>query len=609
MASSGALSTSNQYVKYRIDVTPGAKNIDGNYTPVTVSVFFYRTNTGHKTYGSGTVWCRINGTVYSAGIAPSQAITENGIVLFNKTVNIPHNDDGSKRLAVSAWASINSPLTSNEQGFDVVLPTIPRATTPKLNPGSQTMGETITISLIRASSNFTHDVTYQFGNASGTIAIGAGVSASFTVPISLASEIPNNISGTGIITVKTYNVGTLIGTKPVEFTAVVPDTAAPMINSATITDTEAEIVSKFGAFISGKSKLQVVTNAAGVYGSMVQTIKVTYNGHTYTGTTITGIDAVSSAQKIKVTVRDSRGRETSKEYTVTVVPYSAPAIDRFAVTRCDPSGEEDEEEGENLLFEMKFAVSSCNSKNDKSYKIEYKKEEDSVWKTAVSGSVYNYDGTGTKTGNLFDVDFEYQIRLTVTDYFGSTVATAEMLSAFTLVDLYNTGKGIRIGGVANKDGYVMSMDAEFEKQTKFLGPMLVKDSDQLVDALDRILHPYKYIYPVGMILAFNDESDPNILFPGTTWVVTAVGRVLVGQDPDDDDFNVVGKAGGAKTTANLYLSGQNYGGLNGGTTGGEYRGRIWVSPPTYINHDTNATDVPQSVVQPYQVVKYWVRTK
>ena len=95
MATSSAMSTDNVYVKYTITVTQNSQSVTNNTSNVTVSVRFYRTNTGYTTWGTGTVYCKINGTQYSAAVTPSDKITNSGIVLFSKTLNIPHNADGS----------------------------------------------------------------------------------------------------------------------------------------------------------------------------------------------------------------------------------------------------------------------------------------------------------------------------------------------------------------------------------------------------------------------------------------------------------------------------------------------------------------------------------
>ena len=186
MATSGAMGTDNQYIKYAITIAQNSQNIASNTSNVTVSVRFYRTNTGYETYGNGTVYCKIDGTTYSAGVGPNQKITNAGIVLFSQTVTIGHNADGSKVLACSAWISHNR-VSSNEQSYSQALTTIPRATTPVLPNPEVTMGGNLAIQLPRASSSFTHTLQHDFAAGDWTtFATGAGSSATLAVPLALS---------------------------------------------------------------------------------------------------------------------------------------------------------------------------------------------------------------------------------------------------------------------------------------------------------------------------------------------------------------------------------------------------------------------------------------
>ena len=142
----------------------------------------------YATYGSGTCYCKINGTTYSATVSPSQKITNSGINLFSKTLDIYHNNDGSKNLTCSAWIDMNTPLTSSEQSYSQTLSTIPRASKPTLSVSSVTMGNSITVNTNRASSSFTHSLYYQIGSGGwNTIGTGIGTSKSWTVPITFAN--------------------------------------------------------------------------------------------------------------------------------------------------------------------------------------------------------------------------------------------------------------------------------------------------------------------------------------------------------------------------------------------------------------------------------------
>lgn len=54
-------------------------------------------------------------------------------------------------------------------------------------------------------------------------------------------------------------------------------------------------------------------------------------------------------------------------------------------------------------------------------------------------------------------------------------------------------------------------------------------------------------YDVGDIYQTTNSTNPSTKWAGTTWEEIGAGRVLVGHDPDDTDFDTVGKTGGSKT--------------------------------------------------------------
>lgn len=537
MASSEVLGTSNPYVKYRIDVSPGSGNVAGNYTPVAVSVFVYRTNTGYTTWGTGTIWCKINGTTYSAGIASSQKITEAGIVLFSTTVNIPHNADGTKTLSVTAWLSIpGASLSSSEQGFNTVLTTIPRATVPSLSPASQVMGGTISISLPRAADSFTHKVTYKFGTKTGTIATAAGKSASFVIPETLVEEVTTSVSGTGTITVDTYNGTSLIGSKKVDFTAKVPETVVPSIASVTVAEDVEGIAEMFGTFVQNRSKFRVITEAAGGMGSTISSYAVEVLGIAYSGKeAVTNEITESGAVEVKVTVKDSRGRTAVYTDNVEVTEYETPTITEFSVIRTKADGTEDPE-GEYACCDVGFAVSPIGNQNVKNYKIEYKKNGEETWESIKSGSVYTYNGTILSSSAVLSSDYAYKVRLTVEDYFTGVAAEVNLGTGAPLLDFRYTGKGMAVGKVSERDCLEVAMDAEFQKKV-----LLRLDNEMVLDLLDVLP------VPVGSVFYTEKryETDPSEDYPWTTWKAVK-GRTIVGVNEEDADFGEAGKTGGEK---------------------------------------------------------------
>lgn len=231
MATSSAMSTSNQYIKYTISITQNSQSVADNTSNVTVSVRFYRTNTGYTSYGAGTVYCKINGTRYSASVTPSQGITNGGIVLFTKTLNISHGSDGKKTLTCSAWIS-HDVVTSSEQSYSQALSTIYRASKPSVSANSVQMGKSVTIYTNSKSSSFHHSITVTFGSYSHNWPKIYG-NTLWQVP-DLANQIPNALSGTARITCITYNGSTKIGTETCSVTVTVPDATKPVFTNGNV---------------------------------------------------------------------------------------------------------------------------------------------------------------------------------------------------------------------------------------------------------------------------------------------------------------------------------------------------------------------------------------
>lgn len=507
MATSGALSTSNDRVKYKITITQNSQNINDNTTNVTVSVRFYRTNTGYTTYGTGTVYCKINGTTYSAAVSPSQKITNSGIVLFTKTLNIPHNADGTKTLTTSAWINLNTPLTSSEQSYSQALTTIPRATTPTLSSSSVNLGSSITINLPRASSSFTHTVTYKIGSASGTIGSNLGTSASWTPPLSLASQLPNSTSGTVTITVVTYNGSTKIGTKTINLTVNVPASVVPTISAIAVTETVSGLAAKIGAFVQGQSKIKVVITAAGAYGSTISTYISKFGSSSFNGAsfTIENINT-SGSVNLSVTVTDSRGRKATKTQAITVLPYQIPEINSFTGLRCDQDGTVNED-GEYVQLSYNYEISPLNNKNDKTITIEYKLVGDANYTVLKTESTYSADTDYIPT-TVFSVDNSYDFKITVADYFKTVKYDLEITTAFTLMDFSAGGHGMAIGKVAESEDLL-----EIALPTIFDGPIQLPNNvlwsgawymneNQTANLSDNVSNQ-----PSGIVLVFSRYSS------------------------------------------------------------------------------------------------------
>ncbi|BED92986.1 MAG: hypothetical protein RsTaC01_0924 [Candidatus Paraimprobicoccus trichonymphae] len=603
------MSTSNGYVKYNITVNENSVDIANNKSNVTVSVRFFRTNSGYETYGSGTIWCKINGTQYSNSITSSQKITNSGIVLFSYTLDIYHNSDGSKSLETSSWINITSVLTSSEQYYYQNLTTIPRSS--GVSGGSGNIEGTSTISINRASSNFTHILYYSFGSISWSyIASNVGTSYVWTLPSTIYAQIPNSNSGSGTIHCETYtnNGNTYIGNSSCSFTATVTN-SYPTFSSSNISyqDTNSSVTAITGNnqwIVRNQSNLKVTfTSATAKNSASMSNYQITFNGSTQTKTSAATIDygVVNSGNSLSFSIKaiDSRGNYTSVSKTITIYDWLLPSA---IITLYRQNNYEN-----TTYIKSNVSISSVNSKNSiVEIRCLRKKTGDSSWTyfTMSNNTQYSRD-----CDNKYSWDFRFEIK----DKFGTTIYNL-VLAKGTPIMYFDTQK-ISVG--INR----------FPENTNSLEVGDIYSNGKKLT--------FDTIYPIGAIYLSVVNTNPSNYFGGT-WVLWGSGRVPICVNTSDSDFNTVEKTGGVKTHRHNFRIGMHwwYGaaageGSNNGT--GAYRysadnydgwARSLDSISTTINtgYTTSAntnnpagkysigdTDVG-SGVQPYITCYMWKRT-
>lgn len=463
-------STDNNYIKYRIGFEEISTSIADNTSVVNVRVWVYRTNTGYTTYGNGTVYCTINGILYTSIISNSQNITHDGVVVFNINDTIPHNSDGSKTLTVSARIS-HDRFNASEHSFSHALTTIARASTPTTDTNLQTMGGAVVVFTNRASSSFTHTVTWMFGSASGTVATGITDQVTWWTSEDLANQVPNATSGTATITVTTYSGSTNIGSKSVTVSLDVPASKVPVINSITLSDPN-NLATRYGGYVQTKSKLKVQVSASGVSGSTIQTITIVDGNNIVTVNPYTSnLITVSAGQYIVMAyVTDSRGRTASVQAIYTVLGYTTPTIGGLGVTRTNSSGTIDEG-GAYIKITYQGTITALNDHNSHTGSVQYKKQTSSSWSTVATISTYSVN---TSVVVSADTESSYDVRFVLTDDFSSTERSTSVATAFTLVDYRSTGHGIAFGKVSESDKFECNLESVFKKCTTQAGNDLDK---------------------------------------------------------------------------------------------------------------------------------------
>ena len=122
---------------------------------------------------------------------------------------------------------------------------------------------------------------------------------------------------------------------------------------------------------------------------------------------------------------------------------------------------------------------------------------------------------------------------------------------------------------------------------------------------------YDAIFPIGQIIIKGDDADYSNWL-GFTWERTAVGKVLVGYDNGDTDFNTIGKTGGEKTHTLIIdeipsHSHETYIGVDQYQPGSSGSWIVLSSSGEKRYTNSSGGGQPHNNLQPYQVVAYWKR--
>lgn len=450
-----------------LTVTQASQNVANNTSTVNYSLAISRPSAiSSSTAKSYSIV--INGTTVKSGTTTIGGSGNKTIASGSTTIS--HNADGTKSISFSfslqyniTWAGVY--LGTASKSGSMTLSTIPRASSISCNPTSVALGGSITVSISRASSSFTHTIQHDFYVGSWTTVATktTATSVSFATALSWASRgaMKNQTSGGGRIRCITYNGNTQIGEKIINFTCTVPSSVVPTISSISVSDA-AGYYSTYSGYVQGKSRPKVTISAAGAQGSTISSYTTKIGSASYSGSSFTA-PAITSTGTITITttVKDSRGRSASKSTSITGLAYATPTIASLTVTRANSSNTASST-GTYLKLTATGTISSLNSKNKKTYTIYYKASTASSYTTLTSGtaSSYSISIAPGALGGSFATTTSYDIKLTITDNFTSVSRTATLATTSVLTNWRSTGKGLAIGKASEKDAFEVALPTE-----------------------------------------------------------------------------------------------------------------------------------------------------
>ena len=592
---SGNLDTNNQYIKYTISITENSTSATDNTSNVTVSVKFFRTNTGYETYGTGKVYCTIDGTQYTSSVGLSQKITSSGINLFTKTLNIKHSSDGSKTLTVSSRISLDlngSNLTSSSQSYSHALTKLARNSTISSLTSSVSIDgtNTSTVNITRASDSYTHTVKWTVGSHTYS-ATKVGTSTSYAIPASWVDALPNSTSGTAKITVSTYNGSTKIGSDVSKnFTITVPTNVVPTV-SATTTLVNDTVPSSWGIYVQGKSKCKITVSGSAPYGATIKSFDISGTNGKYSrslssaGSWTSPYITESGSVSFKVKATDSRSRTASTTKSITVYPYKNPSISTTKVFRCTSDGTASDTGTYISASILTNNYSDCNGKNTITQTVMYRESTSSTWSTATSVTT----GTPVILGDdSISNSKSYVIRFTITDAFGSSTKDITISTSGCLLNIRKAKDGLAIGKFAEQSGLDIKWDSTFRSDVNVKG--LLNSTGLYFNTVGANIS-----YGNSAITMSSGQGNSIEIGSASNGITTTSGNVSVTVKPSTislstsgsgtlsmSNFNVTGlQCSGLTSSAGLILANTKY--VRGTLTNGTIKDLVGVNGSNICN--------------------------
>lgn len=448
---SAVMSGDSRYTLY-LDVTESNVSIPNNTSVVnyTLRLVFSQSLVYGAWSNIGKYSLTINGVALASNVTFSYDFRNySSLTLASGSLTVAHNADGSKTVGCSGYALMDDGKGSASPSGNFVLTTIARASQPTLSVSSQALGSQITIYTNKAAA-FTHTLVYAFGNESNTIATGVVDNYAWTLPSSLASQIPSATSGTGTITCTTYNGSTNIGSKTVNFTATVPNNATyqPSIPSISLVPANQYNL----AYIKTKSSLTVNSSSTGYYGASISSYTVTVNEKTLYGASVaSGLLMTAGTNTVGVTVTDSRGFSRYNSTTFAVSDYFTPRIDAFTAVRSSPNT--------TVNIGVTYTISSG---IPSSSTVQWSAAGANTWSASIK-SWTDVNVNQSFATSSYSADSSFDFKLTVNDHFTSVSKTVTISTGFSLMNFNKSGKGIGIGQVSTAEKLEVNMLSDFKQ--------------------------------------------------------------------------------------------------------------------------------------------------
>jgi hypothetical protein len=215
---------------------------------------------------------------------------------------------------------------------------------------------------------------------------------------------------------------------------------------------------------------------------------------------------------------------------------------------------------------------------------EFPNVTDSAWEYYFSGKpIQNRQLTNSDGRNLANVYKTPDDYVTTGFYYSDSSLLPDRSGGYLLVESYNTD-------------FVKQTYTPWDKAYTFIRLKIGKNKPWTAWVSPAL----EQCYPVGSIYQSTFPNNPAT-FMGGVWERFGNGRVLVGVDETDADFNTANKTGGNSTVSGIGISPKGYGLVDSKS----FEGRALIGQ---FNASSDEIPLNSSNLQPYITIYRWRRT-
>lgn len=590
-----------RYYTGKLSVWENSYDIVSNTSNVGYRLQLLSSSSGQFSGLNASFSITINGQQVKSGSGQYSLRHNSAITFAEGTITIGHNDDGTKTIGCSAVIDFQnhtySPGDFTPSG-NLTLSTIPRSSTINNFYGSD-IEEYFSVNYTAHYNGFTNKLRISIPNVKELENFNYTSGQTFKLSsdtIKYLYEYMKNSKTVKIgAVIETWNGETKIGESVELINNCFITGCEPTIENLKYLDSNTETVKITGnnqQIIRNHSTLKIeLTNLKSFKGATLSKCTATVNNITKSFSNITGtsIDSISldfgtlniaENTKVSLTLTDSRDYFVTKELNIAIINYIDLSINANVKRTQPTTGEVD------LEFSGNYYNNKIGSVNNQlTMKWFYKESGTTQWivggniSPVLKNNTYSNGTSKISLGKIFDYQKSYEFYIKVAD------------KLITLKPQYAVTQGIPVFNWG-KDFF------------NVFGTLKIKGKNIL-----------ELIYPVGSTYITKENINPNEILEFGTWE-RLKGKVCLGLDENDTDFNKIGKIGGEKTHKLTIEEMPNHG--HDGTFWKQEEGYGNINPEnTKLANRANIANVEKSGgdqahnnLQPYEVVGYmWIRRK